>query len=1017
METEVANCSVDKKYFEIEKKELIIKNDRLLEHIICQDIMNVIVHADVHNLLISQDLVHTAVNSLAAINDYKSMEQSLLDEYEENLKLQIELDKKNDMIEKAVYNELSKRCLQLENRCISLEIKLQQRKESLQNKKPSLNQNAPEFKEFFIINDLQAQFKAKDVSIEKSKEHIANLERKNVVESATTMANLNVEHTEILRDIGEQARALKPLYNVLDYALSSSTEASGSNPRSNTKKDRITQTSSSNKKKNKVEDHPRIAKSSLNNKNHVSKPVCNANVKHSVLNAISKLVCATCNECMFDAIHDLCVRDYLNDVNDRVKSNSMKSKSSKSNRKKIWKPTDKMATTDKESSAAGTDNRPPMLEESDFESWKIRIERYISGKPLGKLIWKSIKNGPSPHPMITITTGEGEQQTQVTREKTDKEFTEAENNKERADIQATNILRSGLTKQQKKETLFDQYEKFWANGNESIHDYFYVTIVKNSKDISTVSYVDLYTHLKSDEQHALKNLSKMNQTSRNADPLAYMAKATQSTSSPSQYVPSTPQNASAPQQAPQSTNDVMLATMNQITQATIQVGQITTESVQRRASGNKGKHAATGSQRKVVTCYNCRGEGHVARECKEKKRAKDSQWFKDKKLLMEAKAKGDILDAEAEAFLADVECTTPYAEPLAIITTMTFEVSHEDAYHSDVEEAPHAAATFMANLMQTGPSTGQGTSNDIDFHSKIHGGEQLDCDVDSVIDDHDNTIPYHQYQLNNEVKSVPTDVSSVVPGEIFVITILDDLRSQLEGHIKTNEEQSFANDSLKVELERYKTQVQNLEQTFHENLLQSYGQPVQTIPISCTYPLRVYDSEETLVQAKVSRTKMLERMKDPLCKVSSKPINYAKLNSLYDTFVPQKQLSREQVYWLPANEVASYNCNQSKPVTNFVRTRPAKSQVNTQLKMLKACFLEFGKVVKDRMTPSYITNGEWHFEHTKKCFVEEIIPFYEKLKTHVKRIEDNLFKEVSEYMKILDELYKEYDQCVIDKKS
>ncbi|GKF77698.1 hypothetical protein Tco_0230168, partial [Tanacetum coccineum] len=73
-------------------------------------------------------------------------------------------------------------------------------------------------------------------------------------------------------------------------------------------------------------------------------------------------------------------------------------------------------------------------------------------------------------------------------------------------------------------------------------------------------------------------------------------------------------------------------------------------------------------------------------------------------------------------------------------------------------------------------------------------------------------------------------------------------------------------------------------------------------------PFRVYDSEETLVQDEVSRTKMLERMKDPLCKVSSKPINYAKLNSLYDTFVPQKQLSSEQVYWLPANEVASFNC-------------------------------------------------------------------------------------------------------------
>ncbi|GJR92735.1 hypothetical protein Tco_0264909 [Tanacetum coccineum] len=189
----------------------------------------------------------------------------------------------------------------------------------------------------------------------------------------------------------------------------------------------------------------------------------------------------------------------------------------------------------------------------------------------------------------------------------------------------------------------------------------------------------------------MKTLSKMNQTSRNAHPLAYMAQATQSTSSPSQYVPPSPQYAPASQQAPQSTNDAMLATMNQI--VNLLTGQITTESVQRRALGNKGKHAATGSQ------------GNV--------------WFKDKALLMEAKERGAILDAEAEAFLVDVECTAPYAEPLAITTTTEFEVSHEDAYDSNVDEAPHAAAAFMGNLMQTGPSTGQGTINDTDFHLEV----------------------------------------------------------------------------------------------------------------------------------------------------------------------------------------------------------------------------------------------------------------------------------------------------------
>nr|GFB58993.1 hypothetical protein [Tanacetum cinerariifolium] len=78
------------------------------------------------------------------------------------------------------------------------------------------------------------------------------------------------------------------------------------------------------------------------------------------------------------------------------------------------------------------------------------------------------------------------------------------------------------------------------------------------------------------------------------------------------------------------------------------------------------------------------GEGHVSRQCKEPKRNMDSQYFKDKMMRMEAKEKGATLDAEAKAFLADVECTAPYDEPLAMITTNMFQANHEDAYDSDL---------------------------------------------------------------------------------------------------------------------------------------------------------------------------------------------------------------------------------------------------------------------------------------------------------------------------------------------
>ncbi|GJV28301.1 hypothetical protein Tco_1384749 [Tanacetum coccineum] len=125
MEAVVDLCFVDKKYIKIEKKELILDTKRLLEHIICQDVMNVVMHAVVlpendnclaHDnfsneplkcendhlmkLLISQDIVHTAVNSLTAINDYKCMEKSFVDEYNETLELKAKLAKKNEMVDK-----------------------------------------------------------------------------------------------------------------------------------------------------------------------------------------------------------------------------------------------------------------------------------------------------------------------------------------------------------------------------------------------------------------------------------------------------------------------------------------------------------------------------------------------------------------------------------------------------------------------------------------------------------------------------------------------------------------------------------------------------------------------------------------------------------------------------------------------------------------------------------------------------------------------------------------------------
>nr|GFB11613.1 hypothetical protein [Tanacetum cinerariifolium] len=141
---------------------------------------------------------------------------------------------------------------------------------------------------------------------------------------------------------------------------------------------------------------------------------------------------------------------------------------------------------------------------------------------------------------------------------------------------------------------------------------------------------------------------------------AHQQEPTHSTTTlPSQL---TPALASTSSSITQSHDDAM-SSSNTGTHATMHDGQITTESVQRRALGNTGNTRYRGNQnngqgvnnKKKVICYNCRGEGHVARQCKEPKRPKDSLWHQDKAMLLQAKENGAVLDAEAKAFLTDVE--------------------------------------------------------------------------------------------------------------------------------------------------------------------------------------------------------------------------------------------------------------------------------------------------------------------------------------------------------------------------
>ncbi|GJW22669.1 hypothetical protein Tco_0033291 [Tanacetum coccineum] len=287
MEQAVEQHSLESKTFEVKMNQVLNENERLLEQVINKYIMNIVVNSSVHN---------TSVN---------------VHECEKYLKLETELLNKTDFIEKETYDKLFRSYTTLEKHCISLEVDTQLNQEIFQRDNSVSNKSAPNFDQYFELNELKAQSQDKDTVIRKLKERIKSLSG-------------SMNEDKVKKDIEE----IETINIELDHK-----------PSDNTKKDKIQQTPSSTQK-NKVEAHSRTVKSSLKNKKCVVEPKGTANVQHFKLNADSELICVKCNGCMLSNNHDLCVLNFINDVNARAKSKSVK----KISKRKVWKPTGKVFT-------------------------------------------------------------------------------------------------------------------------------------------------------------------------------------------------------------------------------------------------------------------------------------------------------------------------------------------------------------------------------------------------------------------------------------------------------------------------------------------------------------------------------------------------------------------------------------------------------------------------------------------------------------------------------------------------
>nr|GEV03881.1 hypothetical protein [Tanacetum cinerariifolium] len=295
------------------------------------------------------------------------------------------------------------------------------------------------------------------------------------------------------------------------------------------------------------------------------------------------------------------------------------------------------------------------------------------------------------------------------------------------------------------------------------------------------------------------------------------------------------------------TNNQLRNSSNPRQQATINNERVTIQPIQGRqnslAAGMSRQYTSRPSgnnlrKQRVIVCYICKGEGHMSKQCTKLKRKRDEAWFKDKVLMVQAQANGQVLHEEELEFLADPGIAEAQNTQYVITNNAVYQADDLDAYDSDCDEINSAKIALMANLSH-------------------YGSDNLA---------ENSSFPAQQDDL--------------------ILSVIEQLKTQVVNCTKINQDNKNVNEILTAEFERYKDQAQQLEQKLYD------GSVIQK-----TNAIVIRDFEETLMLEDESRSKMLQKQKDSLMserKVNTTLIDYAALNQLsqdFETrFLPQTEL-------------------------------------------------------------------------------------------------------------------------------
>nr|GEU66474.1 hypothetical protein [Tanacetum cinerariifolium] len=256
-----------------------------------------------------------------------------------------------------------------------------------------------------------------------------------------------------------------------------------------------------------------------------------------------------------------------------------------------------------------------------------------------------------------------------------------------------------------------------------------------------------------------------------------------------------------------------------------------TSGTRANTSGIGGSYS--GHQR-IVKCFNCQGEGHMARQCLKPKRKWDATWFREKVLLVEAQGNGKVLNEEELEFLADPSIVEGPVQQSVITHNAAYQANDLDAYDSNCDEISTAKAVLMASLSSYGSNVLSEVpyfkNTNIDMLNQsvqemtYFEHSQFVEHLENEIHGDSNIILYFKYLTESQTAAFQ-DTNSFAQQDVMILSVFEQLYEQVTNCNNVNKDNLMANESLSTKLKRYKERkVKELD-----NIVCKMGQSTQTV--------------------------------------------------------------------------------------------------------------------------------------------------------------------------------------------